>query len=184
MFYFGPTVHTLRVRLDDVEPEVWRRIIVPSATPLPDLARILVVAMGWQGYHLHQFEVAGLLFGEVDADSDRLIDERVVTVSQILPRVDAGLRWEYDFGDGWSHVVVVEEIAEPTPKTRHPMCVDGANACPPEDCGGPWGYQELRSALGDPTNPEHEDMVTWAPEGFDPSRFDATATNRALRAIG
>jgi hypothetical protein len=182
MIPFGPTVHVLRVSLREVEPEVWRRIVVPSETPLPKLARILEQVMGWEGYHLHMFNVGGVLFGVPDEDADYVINEKAATVKHVLPEVGASLQWDYDFGDGWEHDVVVEAIESPEKGTRYPACLDGANACPPEDCGGVGGYEELSRALADPNDSEHEHMVDWAPDGFDPKAFDLTVANGGCAA--
>jgi hypothetical protein len=178
---FGPTVHVLRVSLRDVEPEVWRRVVVRSETPLTMFARILEQAMGWQGHHLHLFDVGGVQFGEPDEDFDEVINEKAATVKHVLPDVDTSLRWDYDFGDGWEHDVVVEAIEEPAEKKRYPLCLDGARACPPEDSGGVHGYERMLTALADPKDPEHELYVEWAPDGFDPEAFDVVAANRRMR---
>jgi len=178
---FGPTVYTLRVTLREVKPEVWRRVVVRSETPLPEFAHILEAAMGWEGYHLHMFDVGGVLFGQPDEDSDYVIDEAVATVKHVLPLVKSTLRWDYDFGDGWEHDVVVEAIESPQDGKRYPMCLAGERACPPEDCGGVPGYEDLLRVLADPNDPEHEHMLSWAPDGFDPSVFDLVAANRRLR---
>jgi hypothetical protein len=98
---FGPTVHVLKVTLRDVEPQVWRRLVVRSEAPLPKLNQALERVMGWEGCHLHMFDVGGILFGEPDEDADYVINERAATVKHVLPRVGASLRWDYDFGDGW-----------------------------------------------------------------------------------
>ena len=182
--YFGPFVHVLHVRLDDVDPPIWRRIVVEEATVLPKLSRVLVAAMGWAGYHLHHFEIGdGVIFSDPDPDADHIIDERKITVKQVLPRVGASLVWQYDFGDGWDHVVTVETMHEPDPETRYPQVLDGGRACPPEDCGGPYGYQRLLEALADPADATHDDMVRWAPDGFDPEAFDVHAHDDAVRSI-
>src|SRR3954452_23639607 len=103
---FGPTVHVLRISLRDVSPEVWRTLVVRSDTKLPQLSRIFENVMGWGGYHLHMFDVSGILFGVSDEDADHLINEKAATAKHVLPRVGASLRWNYDFGDGWQHDVV------------------------------------------------------------------------------
>lgn len=182
MIPFGPTVHVLTVTLRDVKPVVWRRIVVKSQTPLPKVARTLAAAMGWAGYHLHMFDVGGVLFGEPDEDADCVIDERYATVKHVLPREKSKLRWDYDFGDGWEHDVVVEAIESPQEGKRYPLCLDGKRACPPEDCGGVTGYEELLQVLADPSVPEHQHMVSWAPNGFDPAGFDLVAANGRLRS--
>jgi hypothetical protein len=181
MITWGPSVHALRVSLRDVEPTVWRRIAVPSETKLPRFARMLEAVMGWDGYHLHSFSVAGLRFGEPDEDDDDVIDERRVTVKQILPSLGSALQWDYDFGDGWEHDVVVEGIEEPSPSVRYPVCLDGSRACPPQDCGGASGYAELLEVLANPMHEEHEHMRGWAPEGVDAAHFDVVVANQRLR---
>ena len=180
-FSYGPTAHVLRVSLRYVEPEVWRRVVVKSDMPVPKFAKMLEQAMGWSGYHLHMIDVGGLLFGDPDEDDDYIINEKAVTVKHLLPRVDSSLRWDYDFGDGWENDVVLEAIEPLNPKTKYPVVLDGERACPPEDVGGPPGYEELLRVLSDPTDEEHEHLVSWAPEGFDPAAFDVAAANRRLR---
>jgi len=157
--------------------------VVASDTKLPKFNRMLEAVMGWDGYHLHMFEVGGLRFGPPDEDDEAMIAERNITLAQILPRPGSSLSWTYDFGDNWTHEVVAESIEEIQPGTRYPVCTAGERACPPEDCGGAWGYEELLAALADPSHEEHESMVEWAPAGFDPATFDLEAANRRLRAI-
>ena len=176
----GPTVHVLRIQLRHLEPPIWRTFTVASDTKLPKLNRILQAVMGWEGYHLHMFDVAGIVFGEKDEDADYVITERNVTVQQILPRPGSALRWDYDFGDGWEHDVVVQSIEEPGPETAYPICTGGERACPPEDCGGVLGFADLLEAIADPTDPEHDELVSWTPDGYDPAVFDLLAANRRL----
>ena len=178
---FEPTVHTLRMTLRGIRPAVWRRIVVRSETPLPKFARMLEAAMGWEGYHLHMFDVGGVMFGPPDEDFDYMIDERSATVKHLLPRVKSKLRWDYDFGDGWEHDVVVESIESPEDGNRYPVCLAGKRACPPENIGGVPGYQKLLRVLADPNDPEHDHIASWSPEGFDPASFDPKAANRKLR---
>lgn len=177
---FGPTVHVLRIQLRHIEPPIWRTFAVASDTKLPKFNRILHAVMGWEGYHLHMFNVAEISFGEKDEDADYVIPERNITVQQILPRPGSALRWDYDFGDGWEHDVVVESIDEPRPEARYPICTGGERACPPEDCGGVPGFADLLEAIGDPAHPEHDELVAWTPDGFDPAVFDMVAANRRL----
>jgi hypothetical protein len=149
--------------------------------PLPKLARALEATMGWESYHLHMFDVGGVLFGDPDEDMDYVINEKYATVKKVLPGEKAQLRFDYDFGDGWEHDVVVEAIESPTGGVRYPICLGGERACPPEDCGGPSGYDGLLTALADRKDPEHEAMKEWAPDGFDPEAFDVVTLNKRLR---
>ena len=179
--YFGPTAHVLRVSLRFVEPVVWRRITIDSEMPLPKFAQVLERAMGRDGTHLHLFDVGGVLFGNTDHDAPHLINEKAARVDHLLPRVESSLRWDYDFGDSWAHDVVVEAIEPINPKTKYPVVLDGERACPPEDVGGPPGYEELLRVLSNPKHKEHKQMVEWVPKAFDPAVFDLVAANRRVR---
>ena len=166
----------LVVTLRDVDPPVWRRLVVPEKATLRDLHRLLRGAMGWQNSHLSMFELDGRSYGEVD-EMDELGDPRSVTVGS-LPDGTV-LRYDYDFGDGWEHDVRV--AAHRTAEA--PSCLDGARACPPEDCGGPGGYARLLQVLADPGHPEHRDAVEWLGGPIDPEPFDPEqATQRMRRA--
>ena len=182
-YFGGPSVHTLRIELLHVEPAVWRRFVLPSETKLPKFNRMLRAVMRWEGYHLHMFEIADLRIGVPGEDDDDVIDERRITVKQLLPRDGSQVRWAYDFGDNWQHDVVVEAIEEPSPDVRYPVCTDGERACPPEDCGGVGGYEDLREVLADPAHDEHEHLREWAGAGFDADAFDQMAVTKRLRGV-
>jgi Plasmid pRiA4b ORF-3-like protein len=181
-FYFGLKVHTLRVSQLYVQPEVWRRIVVASDMSLTKFATALERSMGWDCTHRHLFDVAGVLFGNTQHDPPHLIDERVATVNHLLSRAGCLLKWDYDLGDNWKHDVVVEAIEPLDPKKKYPIITEGERACPPEDCGGSSGFEELLRVPSDPTDEEHEFMADWGPKGFDPEAFDLVAPNRRLRA--
>jgi hypothetical protein len=166
-----------------VKPPVWRRIVVRSDTTLAELAAILEPAMGWLGGHLHVFDVDGIWYGmpDPDAPSDEL-DENGYRLGDVLTTIGARMRWDYDFGDGWEHDVVVEGIGPPDTSIEYPVCLAGRRACPPENCGGPLGYADLLAALADPGHAEHEDFKEWAPPDFDPDFFDIEEANLAMRS--
>jgi hypothetical protein len=129
------------------------------------------------------FDVGGILFGEPDDDADDVIDERAATVKHVLPPVGSSLRWDYDFGDGVGARGVGRGDRVAGGGHALPGVSRGAMACPPEDCGGVSGYARLLAALVDPTDPEHEALVEWAPDGFAPEAFDLAAANRRLRGL-
>ena len=99
----------------------------------------------------------------------------------MLPGVKSKMRWDYDFGDGWQHDVVVEAIEPARSDVKHPVCLTGKRACPPEDCGGPWGYANLLAALRDPTHEDHEELTEWVGIEFDPENFDADEVTEDMR---
>ena len=168
----------IRVELRDVEPTVWRRLLVPDGITMAELAEILLIAMGWGNVHLHLFEVGDKVYGSADdgAEGDE-IDESGVIVSDTLGRHDR-FAFEYDFGDGWDHDVVIEERSSSTVDFAH--CLGGENACPPEDVGGPGGYRDFLEAIADSAREDHTQYLEWVGGSFDPSKFDADAVNEAL----
>ncbi len=109
--------------------------------------------------------------------------ERTVPLSCVLQEPKDKIIYEYDFGDSWEHELLLEKVLAPDPAIRYPICVTGKRACPPEDCGGIWGYAELLEALASPNHPEHASMLEWAGDDFDPEAFDLEAVNSMLRQI-
>ena len=179
----APTdVYQLKVTLRIVRPPVWRRFVVPSDISLSKLHHILQAVMGWTDSHLYGFTAGRTSYGEPGQMPD-LRSARTAKLASILPAKGSKLLYEYDFGDGWQHDIVVEAILQPAGGMRYPVCVAGKRACPPEDCGGPYGYAELLEALRDPEHPEHEDRVDWIGDGFDPEAFDLDEINALLRRI-
>jgi len=174
-------VYQIKVTLQGVKPPVWRRLLVPGSIPLRKLHAILQVALGWTDSHLHQFEVRGQTYGVPDPDfaNDMQSDARV-KLDQVLVREKDALTYEYDFGDGWRHKIVLEKIVPPNPETPAPLCIAGAGACPPEDCGGVWGYANLLEAIADPSHPEHADMLEWLGDEFDSAYFNKEEVNAML----
>jgi Plasmid pRiA4b ORF-3-like protein len=184
----GDPVFQLRVTLAGVaDPAVWRRLLVPAATRLDRLHQMIQAAMGWENHHLHAFTDGRVRYGRSDPEL-RLRDERKATLGNLIPRKGGRARYTYDFGDHWEHELVVEERLAAESGTAYPVCVAGEGACPPEDCGGPWGYEHLREVLADPTSDEHEDMLAWLgldkATDFDPHRFDLNRVNRAVILAG
>ena len=175
-------IYQIKVTLKGSKPPIWRRFQVTGDTRLSTLHRILQGIMGWENYHLYQFTIGGTDFGAPDCELD-IESDRKVKLSQVVPDEKARFTYEYDFGDSWEHQILIEKILPPEPGVRYPICLAGKRACPPEDCGGIWGYAELLEAIQDPKHPEHDEMLEWAEEDFDPEAFDLEGVNRALRRI-
>ena len=182
-------IFQLKVTLIDTDPPVWRRILVPAEYTFADLHHTLQDAMWWTDSHLHQFFTAppferntsykriSLPMPDIDLpDEEKALDERKEKLSKWLAKPKDAVFYEYDFGDGWMHEVKLEKMVPAQSNERYPQLVDGANACPPEDCGGPGGYARLREVLAHPDDDEHNDMLEWLgidePQEFDPARFD------------
>jgi hypothetical protein len=179
------SVFQLRLTLMQVEPAVWRRLVVPADITLGKLHFVLNESMGWTCSHLHLFALRDRSFGDPRLDVDRELgfeDERTIRLESL---VDEGqsLRYEYDLGDSWEHDVLIEKRLEGDSRLSYPLCISGARACPPEDCGGVPGYARLVAALADPDNTDHDELLTWVGGHFDPEGFDVNRTNQALRTI-
>lgn len=191
------TAQGFRVRVDllRTKPPVWRRIEVPGDITLPRLHDVLQAAMGWTDSHLHRFRMGNdrnapeflTQFDLDEGDTGMLEDD--VRLDQIVAAQGDRLWYDYDFGDGWEHVLRVEEVLETPPKT--PTCRAGKLACPPEDCGGVWGYDELarwvRSEYDDALRPEVFDSAeegrAWLPVGWHPDVFGLEETNELIAAV-
>lgn len=177
------SIFRIKITLNDIDPPVWRRIEVLGDTRLDKLHRMLQAAMCWEDHHLHQFTAGGVTWGIPNPDiPDDTRNERNVRLDTIASAGET-LVYEYDFGDSWIHRLRIEEVLAPEPKMRYPRCTGGARACPPEVCGGPWGYENLLQILGDPNHEEYEETREWAGEDFDPEAFDAGAATRAMRRL-
>lgn len=177
-----PAVLHLRVALRDSNPEIWREFHVPDDLTLGELHVVLQVVMGWYDCHLHQFLHKKKCYG-VPSDDDwrEVINEDSIRISDIFLRKGSRIEYEYDFGDGWIHDIVSLGKADPgTPVFR---VSGGAMACPPEDCGGIWGYYELLEALADPGHPEHETYRNWCGDLPDPKVFDRASVNKRLDSL-
>lgn len=179
------TVHQAKVTLKGIRPPIWRRIQVRSGVSLYKLHQILQVTMGWENYHLYEFRVGGVCYGEPDPDFGvEVKSARTAKLSQVAPDEKAKLTYVYDFGDDWEHDVLVEKLLPAEPGVRYPICLAGKRACPPEDCGGIWGYGRLLEVIRNPDDPEHEEMMEWLAGGFDPEEFNLDSVNRELRRVG
>ena len=177
-------IYQLKITLKESRPPIWRRFQVRSDVTLAKLHRIIQEVMGWFDGHLHQFIVGRIYYGVPDPDDlSETRDERKVRLDQILSVPGRKIVYEYDFGDGWEHEIVLEKILSPDPKTRYPRCLDGARACPPEDCGGIYGYADFLEAIRNPEHEEHEEMLEWIGGEFDQEEFDLEAVNQSLKSI-
>ena len=179
------SIFQLKITLQNIKPLVWRRVLVDAGSYLSDVHEVIQAAFGWWNSHLHDFEVDAKRYGVSDPNDDwstPAIDEGFIRLDSIAT-VGSTIDYMYDFGDGWNHKVIVEKLLPATSGASVPACVGGRRACPPEDCGGPWGYQELLDILADPTHPEHRERTEWLDRPFDPDAFDPADFTRNLRMI-
>ncbi|MEW6716680.1 MAG: plasmid pRiA4b ORF-3 family protein [Chloroflexota bacterium] len=180
-------IYQIKVTLDDSRPPIWRRILVPGNTTLLKLHDILQIVMGWEDYHLHMYTIEGLIYGDPADDKYGdlgTINEANHKLSQVIHREGQRFSYEYDFGDSWDHTLVVEKILPPQEDVRYPLCLRGKRACPPEDVGGVWGYENFLEAISDPNHDMHEEYLNWIGGDFDPETFDPEEVNTQLRSMG
>jgi hypothetical protein len=183
----GTPLYRLKITLRNCKPLIWRRIVVRADMKLDRLHHVIQNAMGWSDCHLHQFVVGGVYYGPPDREGDdfgtETLNEKRYTVTDLAPGAKQKFIYEYDFGDSWEHEVLVEAVLPPDPDFKHPACLGGANACPPEDCGGVPGYYDLLAALADPKHEQHEEMKEWVDGAWDATRFSLEHTNAGLKRI-
>lgn len=180
----GPApIYQIKVGLRGAKPPIWRRLLVPANASLTRLHRIIQAAFGWNDSHIHVFETPYGAFGQPDPELGHR-SEAAVTLEQVAQRAKDKISYTYDFGDDWTHDIVVEQVLDPDPSLTYPVCTGGRRAAPPDDCGGIWGYQELVEILTDPSHPDHRERLAWfglSDAGqFDPAAFNVDDVNRAL----
>ncbi|PZG41762.1 hypothetical protein C1I98_20825 [Spongiactinospora gelatinilytica] len=179
----GAMIHRIKVSLDGIRPPIWRRLEVPSAITLRDLHEVVQLAFGWEDYHMWVFESPLGRHGVTDPEL-KMADASTVLLHEVVPAVGDRFQYTYDFGDNWKHTIQVQAVAPAAPDIAYPRCLAGRRACPPEDCGGAWGYGYLLEIIADPNHDEHRERLRWlgltSAGSFDPAAFDLAATNSAL----
>jgi hypothetical protein len=186
-----PGLYQLKIILKNSKPEIWRRVLVRGDMRLDRLHSVIQIAMGWTDSHLHQFVVGrrpactyiGVPDPEFDDMGGETLNEKRYVVADLAPVPKRKFIYEYDFGDDWEHEVKAEKILPPDPAFKHPVCLAGANACPPEDCGGINGYYDLLKALADPKHSNHQDMMDWIGGEWDATWFDLDEVNLILKRL-
>jgi len=175
-----------KITLNAVRPIVWRRIQVPDKYSFWDLHCAIQDAMGWVGYHLHAFTVwkigtvirpTRIQMPDPEWDYDGDLDESKEMLYAWFPNRFKQCTYEYDFGDGWTHTVLYEKTMFAEPGKKYPLCITGKNLCPPEDCGGPWGYMDLLKVINKPSSKEGRELREWMGldkgEIYDPTVWSA-----------
>jgi hypothetical protein len=177
-------VYQLKIALSGSDPEIWRRILVDHNISLLELHKIIQVVMGWYNAHLHQFIIGDIYYAPKEFDVENTVDSRKVKLGNTIGMEGEKFWYEYDFGDSWQHEILLEKIVMADDETVTPHCLEGERNCPPEDCGGIWGYQDLLKVLSDPSHEEHESSIAWLGGPFDPELFDIDDLNRKLQRKG
>ncbi|EIJ80461.1 plasmid pRiA4b ORF-3 family protein [Bacillus methanolicus PB1] len=193
------TLYQLKISLKGIRPPIWRRILVPSNITFHQLHDIIQTTMGWGNYHLYSFEINDFLIEIPDEEQDfgfffptfrETADSRRERLRNWLDEENQKITYTYDFGDNWEHTITVEKIEQAEENLKHPICLKGKRACPPEDVGGVYSYLSIIDALKknskESTNTEideyEEELLEWYGD-FDPEAFDLEEINKALKKI-
>jgi hypothetical protein len=176
-------IFQLRVTLDGITPEIWRRVLVPGGYTLDRVHRVIQHTMGWSNCHLHSFDIGGVLYGEPDPENDRTMVDELDTRLDAVVKPGEEFRYTYDFGDWWEHTVRVEASWPADSDERYPVCMEGERACPPEDVGGVYGYRQLLDAIADEDHPEHAEMRAWLGRGLNRDVFVPELVTTLLRRM-
>ena len=175
-------VYQFKIKLKDIKPPIWRRILVPEDYSFWDLHVAIQDSMGWLDCHLHEFEIIDPSTGmkveigipiEDDFDMEReVMPGWDVKIADYFTMENRTAYYEYDFGDGWEHVIKLEKILPRDKNIEYPICIGGRRACPPEDVGGVGGYENFIEIINDPTHAEYEEMLQWVGGAYDPEHFN------------
>jgi len=182
-----------RIQLKNVKkPPVWRKVIIPESFTFEQFHLVIQGAFGWRNYHLYQFSPSG--YGSepviaIPSDDDwekPAMNASKTRLSFVFKTANQKFTYIYDFGDDWVHSILLENILPE--KALKATCIDGKGACPPEDCGGSWGYERLKEILKNPKHKEYKEMKEWIgiddmEDKFDPDYFDLEFANEVLSEI-
>ena len=191
-----PNVYQLKITIKEIEPPIWRRIVIPSNITFAKLHKIIQTTFAWQDYHLFNFDFGDTVVclpdpeyapGELYGAGVEELNAKKIKIDQLFTEGKTFI-YEYDLGDSWKHEVVIEEILESDQDVKSPRCIEGERHRPPEDVGGIGGYETFLEAISDKDHEEYNDMLVWAEKDtggrkFDPEYFYLNEVNRALMKI-
>lgn len=180
----------LKITLKGSKPAITRDVLVEDKDTFEDLHDIIQVVMPWDGDHAWSFEkgrdISFIMSAEFKMDkTDKLASG--VKLSSFFKLAKTKIDYTYDFGDNWEHEVLLVKILEPKAGNVYPVCIKGQNACPPEDCGGLWGYYDMLETIKNPKHDDYEEMRDWlgleGTDVYDPTAFDIEDVNDDLGGI-
>lgn len=181
-------LYTCQISLNEIEPKIWRRFRFHSEITFRQLHQIVQCVMGWENYHLFEFEVDGntiLLPDPTFPPLNRVeLNARREIVSSHFSYVEQSMLYTYDLGDNWGHTITLEKVEPVELDNIQPVCLDGKCSCPQEDSGGIWGHQRVLEVMSFPDHPDREELMDWLRDGYDPEAFDLKLVNDNLREKG
>lgn len=175
-------IYQLKITLLNTKPPIWRRIYVQSDEKLPDLHKIIQITMGQANSHLHVFYINGKTYTLPDDYKElEYIDYRKIRLNTFILNEGEKFKYIYDMGDDWVHNIKLEAILPYDSKIKYPICVAGKRRCPPEDCGGPYGYEDILEIIKNTKSKEYKEIMDWLPDKFNPDEFDIDKVNKLLQ---
>lgn len=177
-------VYQIKISLHVSKPKIWRRVLINPTINLDDFHQIIQTVMGWTNSHLHQFEDGLDIYCPKEFEIEDSRDSHKVKVNSILRMEAEKIKYEYDFGDGWMHEVLLEKVFPLDFPSQIPCCVTGRGNCPPEDCGGIWGFEGIKAILSNPKHDQYDETLEWVGGPFDPSYFNKDEINERLKSPG
>ncbi len=173
--------YELKIELNGVKPSIWRTFVSDSNVLLPDLHKMIQIIMGWTNSHLHQFIKDGVIFSGLGEESFiRSVNYNKIKLCEVLKTEGDSIIYEYDFGDGWEHKLQLVKIRNDI-ESKDPECISGERSCPPEDCGGVPGYEEILKALKNPKKKKYKGIIEWVGCDYDPDYLDIPEINERLK---
>ena len=180
----APRVLVLRITLAYIQPPIWRIIQIPETYSLLQLHRALQIAFAWQERHLHAFDIAGARYSAPHPEMSEY-ESTDIALSKLKLVAGSSFTYTYDFGDDWRQLIEVVQAKRATDASEMVVALlDGARAAPPEDCGGPPGYEHLLEVLRKPKHPEYRELSEWLGRPFDSEAFDVFPLGNALVLAG
>lgn len=180
----GSQLLQMKISLNNIKPQIWRRFTVDSSISLDKFHEIIQFVMGWTNSHLYEFTIDGIAYSP-SVEDDFFENESENTKGKTLEKLGVSpkqkIKYLYDFGDYWEHTIVIEKIYDQDSEIIPPFCIEGARNCPPEDCGSTPGYEEIVQAMKNPRTKKAKEFTQWLGYSYDPEEFDLEEINFALK---
>mgnify|MGYP000984425354 CR=1 FL=1 len=171
----------LKITLQDLKPEVWRRVLVSEENTFCQLHEIIQLVFDWQNRYLYEFDVRGQAIGDFP---QRFVPQqpqnaRRLKLKDFALQPEERFQYVYDLGDWWRHEILVEAARQ---EAGSAVCLGGERKSPPEHIGGFWGYGEFLGMLEHLPALQYIHLAAWAGVKFEPEEFELEKINRALKA--
>lgn len=178
-------IYQIQIYLKYIKPKIWRRILVKSDLSLLDFHKIIQTCTGWTNFHLHQFIKDNIRYTiktpyNVLNEYDN-INEKNVKIHDLLKIEKEKIIYEYDFGDSWIHIIILEKILPIYKNMEYPICIKGKRSFPPEDCGSYCGYENMLEILKNSKHKEYKSYIEWLGGKFDSEYFNKDEINNLLK---